>query len=89
MLRFIYTDKPSGEQGKLPGWLMRQLAEGTDEIFEIADRFLVVALKVKFKTSNHMDREVGHSCDRYVNEGTISRDDILLTGVRLYCCTLT
>ena len=46
LLRFLYTDRPTGEQGKLPGWLMRQIAEGSQEVFEVADRFLVVTLKV-------------------------------------------
>lgn len=45
LLRFIYTNDPT-EAGRLPGWLMRQIPEGVEEIFDAADRFLVFSLKV-------------------------------------------
>lgn len=45
LLRFIYTNKPT-EHGRLPGWLMRQIPEGVEEMFDAADRFLVFSLKV-------------------------------------------
>ena len=46
LLRFVYTDRPTGEQGRLPGWFTRQLSSGLQEVCEIADRFLVLPLKV-------------------------------------------
>lgn len=45
LLRFIYTNSPM-EGGRLPGWLMRQIPEGVEEVFDAADRFLVFSLKV-------------------------------------------
>ncbi len=49
LLRFIYTNKPT-ENGRLPGWLMRQIPEGVEEVFDAADRFLVFPLKVNCQT---------------------------------------
>ena len=45
LLRFIYTNTPM-EDGRLPGWLMRQIPDGVEEVFDAADRFLVFPLKV-------------------------------------------
>ena len=47
LLRWIYTDSTINQWGRLPGWLMRKLPEGVEEMFDAADRFLVFPLKVR------------------------------------------
>ena len=47
LLRWIYTDSTINQWGRLPGWLMRKLPEGVEEMLDAADRFLVFPLKVR------------------------------------------
>lgn len=52
LLRFIYTNKPT-ENDRLPGWLMRQITEGVEEVFDVSDRFFVFSLKVLLLSTSY------------------------------------